>query len=183
MALSIFGSEERQHSPSVFQVAELTPGRKVVDFCYLSNKFFPTRDILARLAEDFEGIVRNYHSMQPEQRELAGALTGFDPEQILVGNGASELIHLVTARMGARWLMPFPSYMEYENVIRDFKKEIHCFQLFERDDFRVNVGRLLEEVRRHNIDALVLPNPNSPTGQKLSPEDLLAILTGAPELK
>jgi threonine-phosphate decarboxylase len=181
--LTLFGAEERQHSPSVFQVAEAAGGRPVVDFCYLSNKFFPTPEILSRLAEDFEGIVRNYPSMQPEQCQLAGALTGYRPEQILVGNGASELIHLVTARMGTCWLMPFPSYMEYENVIRDFKKEIHCFQLFEHEDFRVNVSRLLEEVRRYKVDALVLPNPNSPTGQKLSPEELLAILTTAPELK
>jgi histidinol-phosphate/aromatic aminotransferase/cobyric acid decarboxylase-like protein len=183
MSLSIFGSEERQHSPSVFQIAELTAGKKVVDFCYLSNKFFPTREILASLAQDFESIVRNYPSMQPEQCRLAGALTGFAPEQIVVGNGASELIHLVTARLGQRWLMPFPSYMEYENVICDFKKEIHSFQLHEKEDFKVNVDRLLWEVGHHQIDALVLPNPNSPTGQKISPDDLLTILTKGRNLK
>src|SRR4051794_6126694 len=182
MALSIFGSEERQHSPSVFQVAEVTPGKRVVDFCYLSNKFFPTAEILSRLAEDFEAIVRNYPSMQPEQCSLAGALTGFAPEQIVVGNGASELIHLVTARLGRRWLMPFPSYMEYENVIRDFKKDIHSFQLQESENFQVNIERFLAEVSQHQIDALVLPNPNSPTGQKMSVEDLIAILTKAPQL-
>jgi histidinol-phosphate/aromatic aminotransferase/cobyric acid decarboxylase-like protein len=183
MALPIFGSEERQHSPSVFQVSEVTPGRKVVDFCYLSNKFFPTPEIMARLAEDFESVVRNYPSMQPEQCRLAATLTGFAPEQILVGNGASELIHLVTARVGQRWLMPFPSYMEYENVICDFKKEIHPFPLEESDNFQVNVDRLLSEISHRRIDALVLPNPNSPTGQKVSPEDLLAILTKGRQLK
>ena len=182
MTLPVFGSEERQHSPSVFQVASIAPGKKVVDFCYLSNKFFPTPEIIVQLAEDFESIVRNYPSMQPEQRRLVGALTGFAPEQIVVGNGASELIHLVTARLGQRWLMPFPSYMEYENVIRDFDKQIHCFQLQESENFRVNLDRLLSEVSHRRIDALVLPNPNSPTGQKISPEDLLAILTKAPQL-
>src|SRR5256885_5309043 len=182
MSLPVFSSEERQHSPSVFQVASVAPGKKVVDFCYLSNKFFPTPEILSRLAEDFESIVRNYPSMQPEQRRLVAALTGFAPEHIIVGNGASELIHLVTARLGRRWLMPFPSYMEYENVIRDFKKEIHCFQLLEKENFQVNVDRLLAEISQRAIDALVLPNPNSPTGQKISPEDLLAILTKARQL-
>src|SRR5260221_1731222 len=167
MSSPVFGSEERQHSPSVFQVADATGGKRVVDFCYLSNKFFPTPEILARLAEDFEAIVRNYPSMQPEQCQLAGALTGFAPEQIVVGNGASELIHLVTARLGKRWLMPFPSYMEYENVICDFKKEIHSFQLLESENFQVNVDRLLREVDHHPIEALVLPNPNSPTGLKI----------------
>ncbi len=176
MPLKIFGSEERQHSPSVFQVAEVCPGRKPVDFCYLSNKFFPTAEIMTELSQDFADVVRNYPSMQGEQCELAGALTGYAPDQIIVGNGASELIHLVTARLGQRWLMPYPSYMEYENVIRDFKKEIRLFHLREDENFALNVERLLAEVREHQIDSMVLPNPNSPTGQKTSVEDLLTIL-------
>ena len=44
-----FKTEERQHSPSVFQLAEAAGGRKIVDFCYLSNKFFPTPAILSKL--------------------------------------------------------------------------------------------------------------------------------------
>jgi len=75
MSLKVFKSEERQHSPSVFQVAAAAGGRKVVDFCYLSNKFFPTPEILTQLAENLEEIVRNYPSMQTEQCELAGAVT------------------------------------------------------------------------------------------------------------
>lgn len=183
MSLKVFKSEERQHSPSVFQVAEAAGGKKVVDFCYLSNKFFPTPEIIVQLAENMEDVVRNYPSMQTEQCELAGALTGFDPQHILVGNGASELIHLVAARLGQRWLMPFPSYMEYENVIRDFNKHLHLFQLLEQDDFEVNVERLLHEIETHNIDALVLPNPNSPTGRKTSAEDLLKLLAQCAHLK
>ena len=183
MSLKIFKSEERQHSPSVFQVAEAAGGKKVVDFCYLSNKFFPTPEIIAQLAQNMEEIVRNYPSMQTEQCELAGALTGFDPQHILVGNGASELIHLVAARLGQRWLMPYPSYMEYENVIRDFNKHLHLFQLTEAEDFQVNLDRLLREIETHQIDALVLPNPNSPTGRKTSAEDLLTLLTHCSQLK
>jgi len=121
--------------------------------------------------------------MQSEQGELAGALTDFDPQKILVGNGASELIHLVAARLGARWLMPYPSYMEYENVIRDFNKHLHLFQLNEAEDFEVKIDRLLREIEAHQIDAVVLPNPNSPTGRKTSAEDLLTLLTRCSQLK
>lgn len=183
MSLNLFKSEERQHSPSVFQVAEAAGGRKVVDFCYLSNKFFPTPPIIAQLGENLEDIVRNYPSMQVEQCDLAGALTGFDPQHLLVGNGASELIHLVAARLGQRWLMPYPSYMEYENVIRDFNKHLHLFQLREGEDFQVKLDRLLHEIEEHKIDAIVLPNPNSPTGRKTSAEDLLTLLTRCSQLK
>ncbi len=182
MPLNLFKSEERQHSPSIFQVAAAS-GRPVVDFCYLSNKFFPTPEIIAKLSENMEEIVRNYPSMQTEQTELAGALTGFDPQHILVGNGASELIHLVAARLGSRWLMPYPSYMEYENVIRDFNKHLHLHTLVEPEHFEVNVERLLREIEEHDIDAVVLPNPNSPTGRKIPVEALLSILSRCAHLK
>jgi histidinol-phosphate/aromatic aminotransferase/cobyric acid decarboxylase-like protein len=183
MTVKIFKSEERQHSPSVFQVAEALGRDRVVDFCYLSNKFFPTPELIAELGADLEEIVRNYPSMQTEQTELAGALTGFDPQHILVGNGASELIHLVAARLGSRWLMPYPSYMEYENVIRDFNKHLHLFQLLETEDFQVNAGRLLREIETHQIDALVLPNPNSPTGKQVPLDVLMTILTECAHLQ
>jgi len=183
MSLRIFKSEERQHSPSVFQLAEAAGGGKVVDFCYLSNKFFPTPEIIAQLSENLEEMVRNYPSMQTEQCHLVGALTGFDPQHLLVGNGASELIHLVAARLGQRWLMPYPSYMEYENVIRDFNKHLHLFPLLEPEDFQIDLERLLGEVEAHAIDALVLPNPNSPTGRKTSAEELLGLLTRCSQLK
>ena len=183
MSLKVFKSEERQHSPSVFQVAEAAGGRRVVDFCYLSNKFFPTPAIIEKLGENLEEVVRNYPSMQTEQGELVAALTGFDAQHLLVGNGASELIHLVAARLGQRWLMPYPSYMEYENVIRDFNKHLHLFQVLEAEDFQVNLDRLLHEIEAHQIDAVVIPNPNSPTGRKTSAEDLLELLTRCSQLK
>src|SRR5262249_7777946 len=155
---------------------EATGAPRLVDFCYLSNKFFPTPAIIERLSQNLEDIVRNYPSMQTEQCAMAGTLTGFDPQHLLVGNGASELIHLVAARLGQRWLMPYPSYMEYENVIRDFNKHLHLFQLTEGEDFQVNLDRLLREIEAHQIDAVVLPNPNSPTGRMTSAEDLLELL-------
>jgi histidinol-phosphate/aromatic aminotransferase/cobyric acid decarboxylase-like protein len=47
----------------------------------------------------------------------------------------------------------------------------------------VNLDRLLREIETHHIDALVLPNPNSPTGRKTSAEHLLALLTQCSQLK
>jgi len=47
----------------------------------------------------------------------------------------------------------------------------------------VNLDRLLREIDAHQIDAVVLPNPNSPTGRKTSAEDLLTLLTRCSQLK
>jgi histidinol-phosphate/aromatic aminotransferase/cobyric acid decarboxylase-like protein len=73
--------------------------------------------------------------------------------------------------------------MEYENVIRDFKKKIHLFQLREDENFQLKLPRFFQEVEEHGIDAMVLPNPNSPTGQKTAVRDLLEILERGTSLK
>ena len=181
--LNIFESEERQHSPSVFQLQGKSRAARIYDFCYLSNKFFPTEEIVDQLKECLTSGIRNYPSMQREQCKLASALTGYSADRILVGNGASELIHLLAARIGQNWLMPYPSYMEYENVIRDFDKEIHFFPLKEENDFRVDLSQIRAEIERRDIDAFVLPNPNSPTGQRLDLNELFELLDVTSGLK
>ena len=57
MSLKLFKTEERQHSPSVFQLEEAAGGRKIVDFCYLSNKFFPTPELVTKLGLQLDDIV------------------------------------------------------------------------------------------------------------------------------
>ena len=79
--------------------------------------------------------------------------------------------------------MPYPSYMEYENVLRDFNKHLHLHALLESENYEVNVDRLLRDIETHDIDAVVVPNPNSPTGRKTSMESLLAILHNCAHLK
>ncbi len=173
---NLFAVEERQHSPSVFQL-EAVLNKKIVDFCYLSNKFFPTDGIIGELQSGLVEGIRNYPSMQSSQQSLASQLTGYSEEEIVVGNGASELIHLLSSKIGQNWLMPFPSYMEYENVLREFGKRVHFFQLRERNSFDVDLEEIESAVKNNNIDGFVLPNPNSPTGRCLEVRQLEELLT------
>src|ERR1041385_4000948 len=124
--LSVFGTESRQHSPSVAEVAGSGDWGSVIDFCYLSNKYFPTRVILDQLSHDIEHLVKTYPSMQPQQIELVHKLSGLQQDYLAVGNGASELIQIVVKKCGTKWIMPYPSYMEYENIMLDNGKRV-CY--------------------------------------------------------
>ena len=68
--LSIFLDEERQHAPSLGQVAGEGGWGSVTDFCYLSNKFFPTPEILELLKEQLPYVIKTYPSMQSQQVKL-----------------------------------------------------------------------------------------------------------------
>lgn len=181
--LSVFDTEERQHSPSVGQVAGPAGWGAIVDFCYLSNKFFPTPQILEKLQQQLPHLIKTYPSMQTRQIELVSRLSGVDQKYIAVGNGCSELILILGRALGKRYLMPAPSYMEYENVFLDFGKEVLYFPLEEQRDFYIHVSRLIQTARDAQADGLLLVNPNTPTGQKTNLDDLLEILEALKHLQ
>ena len=174
--LSLFDAEERQHSPSVGQVAGEAGWGAVVDFCYLSNKFFPTPEILDELKQQLPHLIKTYPSMQSRQVELVSKLAGVDEHFIAVGSGGSELILILGRGLGTRYLMPAPSYMEYENVFLDFGKEVLYFPLEEERDFYIDVPRLIRTAKQTHADGLLVVNPNTPTGQRTNLDDLLQIL-------
>ena len=181
--LSIFDAEERQHAPSVGQVVGGAGWGSVVDFCYLSNKFFPTPAVLDKLKEQLPYVIKTYPSMQNRQIELVSKLSGVAEQYMAVGNGGSELILILGRGYGKRYLMPAPSYMEYENVFLDFGKEVLYFPLEEERDFYINVPRLIKTAKDADADSLLIVNPNTPTGQKTNADDLLLILDALKHLE
>jgi histidinol-phosphate/aromatic aminotransferase/cobyric acid decarboxylase-like protein len=181
--LSIFDIEERQHAPSVAQVSGDRGWGSIVDFCYLANKFFPTPEMLDLLKEQLPHAIKTYPSMQGRQVELISQLTGVPEKFIAVGSGGSELILVLGRGFGKRYLMPAPSYMEYENVFLDFGKEVLYFPLEEDRDFYLNVPRLIKTAKEAEADGLLIVNPNTPTGQKTNLDDLMVILDSLTHLE
>lgn len=96
---------------------------------------------------------------------------GIKPEQILIGNGAAELIYgFCHGIKGKQGLEAVPCFQEYEKAFLENGKKMKFWNLKEENDF------LLEEsfisLITEEIDVVFLCNPNNPTG-KLIPKDLL----------
>ena len=76
-----------------------------------------TRPLCDFLSTHLEGI---FHYPEPDAgsfRKVAAACHGLTPEQVLVGNGATELFYMVAhAFSGNRTLIPVPSFTEYEDA-------------------------------------------------------------------
>lgn len=77
-----------------------------------------TRPLCDFLSTHLEGI---FHYPEPDAgsfRKVAAAYHGLTPEQVLVGNGATELFYMVAhAFSGNRTLIPVPSFTEYEEHV------------------------------------------------------------------
>lgn len=105
----------------------------------------------------------------PSCRDLCGAIAaheGVRAEQVLCGSGASELIwRAAYAARPKRALVTAPSFGEYEAALEAAGCEFVRYPL--GDTLRVDEC-IFGEIR-HNIDFVILCNPNNPTGMTMEP--------------
>lgn len=124
-----------------------------------------------------EGILLSDRYPDYRGEELCKALAqkeGVKARQIVLGNGASELIYgLCHALRPKKSLIPIPSFQEYEAAVLGTGGRIVYFELKEENDFG-----LTEEILpflTKETELLFLCNPNNPTGSLTDKELLLKI--------
>ena len=102
-------------------------------------------------------------------------------ENIIVGNGASELIYLfVRAFSLKRPLIPSPAFLEYERAVILSGGNPLYYEIPEKDGYVIDadeiVNRLLE------VDSVIIGNPNNPTGKGIKQKDVEYIVKEAKKL-
>lgn len=100
-------------------------------------------------------------------------------ENIIVGNGASEIIFLLFEVLAPKKVMiPAPSFSEYAQAAARNGAEVSYFRLKEEQDFKLDIQELMQQMTEE-VDAIILCNPNNPTSTLVSREDLLNLLEHA----
>jgi histidinol-phosphate aminotransferase len=116
------------------------------------------------------GLARYPDPLATSFRIQAGSLFGFPPEWILCGNGSDDILTIVTRALvgpGDLLRLPHPSYILYRTLaqLQDARYEEVSFD--RRWELPVEFG---------SADAspslVVLPNPNSPSGTMLGPQQV-----------
>jgi histidinol-phosphate/aromatic aminotransferase/cobyric acid decarboxylase-like protein/choline kinase len=142
---------------------------KLEDFAYLANPFFPPQRLVGDLRDDLERLVRAYPSGQRTQRLLASRLFGCEPHQVLVGNGASELLSALLPEFDGRIAVSRPTFEEYPRLVgADRLLDIPT----DAPDFGCTVVNLIASCKAAHPAALVLVNPDNPSGQLLQPAEV-----------
>ncbi len=103
------------------------------------------------------------------RRSLAEKL-GVKEENIIVGNGSTEVIRLVTLAYfgkGDRVLIIEPTFGEYQIACQIAETSVLKQQLSAENAFQLNIEETIKLVRQHRPKGIFMANPNNPTGRYL----------------
>ncbi|MGP3667943.1 MAG: histidinol-phosphate transaminase [Candidatus Bathyarchaeota archaeon] len=98
---------------------------------------------------------------------------------IIVGNGSTELIHLFAltfVKKGEGCLIPIPTFGEYEAAVRKAGGKLCFLKMKISDNFTLNFDEFLENIKPKKTKVVFICNPNNPTGQVVSIQDLTRFL-------
>ena len=157
---------------------------EVVPADVLDAWFPPAPGVSAALRSDLDWIIRTSPPIDADGLVQAISRSrGIDPRRILVGAGLSSLIFLAFQRWltsSSTALIPDPSYGEYEHVIGNLiGGRVLRVQLDPDDDFQIDVDRIAESARS-GVDLVVIVNPNNPTGQALTADQVALLANELP---
>ncbi|PKM52524.1 MAG: threonine-phosphate decarboxylase [Firmicutes bacterium HGW-Firmicutes-7] len=120
---------------------------------------------------------RNYTSL----KSAIGHYINMDSENIIVGNGSTELISLcIKAISPKKALIIGPTYSEYEREINLCGGSSTYYALPENNFFEIEINHLINQFST-DLDLLVICNPNNPTSTAITAIKMKEILNACKE--
>ncbi len=156
-----------------------------IDHAYLYNLYFPPEAVFSSFKHDIHDIVLNYPVAQDALAGLIGTIIHQPAERVVVGNGAAELIKIVSGHISSKLIIPVPSFNEYANAVPPGRAVEFALDF---PSFHLDVDKFIAEVIRVKADVAVVVTPNNPTSmlvprsdlvyisQKLAPHDCMLIV-------
>lgn len=149
---------------------------KLLDFCYLVNPYFPPQKMIDELKANFDTLLTEYPSGMRVNSLLAAKNFGVRHENILVGNGAAELIKCLMERLTGKVGFIRPTFDEYPNR---YNRENSVDFTPNNDDYSYTVDDLTSYFDAHKVDAIILVNPDNPSGNYIPKAELLRLIEWA----
>lgn len=113
-----------------------------------------------------------------ELRQLLAVETGLAKENIILGNGAVELIFILMHVLKSRKvLLPAPTFGEYAVAVKAAGGSVVSLPLKREENFALNRENIIAALDA--VDAVIICNPNNPTGQMITACDLMKIIREA----
>lgn len=174
---------DTSHSPSLADIVGEEVLERVIDFCFIANPYYPTTSLLRRLQKKLPVVIKSYPSSNPilAQKNLASVLN-VNPEYLVIGNGATELITLLQKHIIDSIAIPIPTFGEYIEKLRSLD-QAKLFQLPAEKDYQLKLDDYANWINQHQLSSALIINPGNPTGQFIPTNEMIQFLERMKHLK
>ena len=189
------------HGGNIYKIFREKNIKEILDYSSNINPYGIPESLKKRITENLEILERYPDPDYVELREKLAYLNKVDISNIILGNGAIEIIFLFMEVINPKKiLIVSPTFGEYERAVKATERvenssilgdshkkkydeksfgkqkiEIEYFELKESDDFKLNISNLKNELaKKYNL--LIICNPNNPTGKFLKLSETEQIL-------
>ena len=149
---------------------------KLLDFCYLVNPYFPPEKMKDELRASFDTLLTEYPSGMRVNSLLAAKNFSVHQENIIVGNGAAELIKSLMGFLKGKVGFIRPTFDEYPNR---YSRENSVDFTPDNADYSYTADDLMAYFGDKDIQNLIVVNPDNPSGNYIPKADLLRLIEWA----
>src|SRR5271155_3694275 len=174
---------ETSHSPALADLVGYEKAKDIIDFCFIANPYYPTPELIEDLQRNLPNLIKSYPSSNPEmsQKNLAEVLH-VDPEHLIIGNGATELIALIDLTLINRIAVPIPTFGEYIERMKD-QRDAELYALDPKNRYELLLDDYLAWVDERKLESVLVINPGNPTGQFIPLDEMVDFLRRARHLE
>ena len=156
---------------------------RLIDFSVNVNPAGPPESVQAmirQVLEDPAALMRYPDLELVELKQTIADYTGVQPNNIAVANGFVPLLEAALRSLKVRrCLLPVPSFSEYRTVLENADIDVTRYSLSPDDGFRYEPGRILRASLDHTCDAILMANPQNPSGALCNLEIMQQLITTA----
>jgi len=171
---------ESNHGGNVYAAARSLrrPIERLIDFSASINPLGPSPRALHALVRA-RRLLRHYPDPDcVALREALAARWRCRSEQIVIGNGSTELIHLLPVALEiGRLMVVGPTFSEYARAMERSGGSARVVAADRADGYKPPLEAVIRGIhaRRPAVDAILLCNPNSPTGQACDVDEVVTL--------
>lgn len=146
----------------------------IKDYCYLVNPYFPPKSMIEKMNYLSQELISSYPSGLSIENINAGRLFNVDETEILVGNGAAELINVLGHITTGKMAISVPAFNEYERCFKNCEiVEIES----KNNDYKLDINEVLKLL--DTVDTVAIINPDNPSGDFIEYDNMMKILKKA----
>lgn len=164
------------HGGNIYRLAREKGITNILDYSANINPMGISEKLKKEVANNWELFEKYPDPHYVELRKTLAIHNGINYENIIVGNGATEVIFLYCKTLKPKKaLIVMPTFAEYERALKTVDCSVDYFELREDENFIIDKKRLETELKK-GYDLLVMCNPNNPTGRFIPLNEMKEII-------